>query len=519
MPYHILNCNSERIPRPVLAGLQGIFKTPLEQRDGSDEQNHCARAVPKAARMKIVFIHFHLKTGGVTTVLTQQVKALVNDAEMLVVAGTPPQSPLPVETAVVEGIGYDAAAPPLQPPEAVAAAVAAALKAKWKNGCDIVHVHNATLAKNRNFLKILRCLQAQNFRLFIQIHDFAEDGRPAAYFEDEYPRDCHYGVINSRDYRVLRRSGLRAEGLHLLPNMIRPREFSLPEAPSARTVLYPVRALRRKNIGEALLLSLFFPEAEALAVTLPPNSPMDIQSYRGWKAFVKSANLRVRFDTGLNADFEQLIRSARMMITTSIMEGFGFSFLEPWTSGKYLWGRNLPEICRDFEANGVRLQHLYRRLDIPFEWIAKESFRRRQFDAMSANAARFHFPIDPAAIRRTIRRCTAGSTIDFGLLDEALQKKVLERVIGSAAAKKRLIELNPRLAAPTDLKGSNRLVRHNRAAVERHYCEAVCRRNLLNNYRKIIKTPIRQQIDKRALLSHFFRPESFSLLKWGDYAG
>jgi hypothetical protein len=36
--------------------------------------------------------------------------------------------------------------------------------------------------------------------------------------------------------------------------------------------LYPVRAIRRKNIGEALLASLFIPKGRTVAVTLPPTT-------------------------------------------------------------------------------------------------------------------------------------------------------------------------------------------------------------------------------------------------------
>ncbi len=63
-------------------------------------------------------------------------------------------------------------------------------------------------------------------------------------------------------------------------------------------VLYPIRAIRRKNIGEAILLSLFFRHGQTLAVTLPPNSPSDIKSYEGWKIFVRDRKLNLEFDNG-----------------------------------------------------------------------------------------------------------------------------------------------------------------------------------------------------------------------------
>ena len=40
--------------------------------------------------------------------------------------------------------------------------------------------------------------------------------------------------------------------------------------------------------------------------------------------------------------------SAHRLVTTSVAEGFGLAFLEPWLFGKGLLGRNLPEITVDF---------------------------------------------------------------------------------------------------------------------------------------------------------------------------
>jgi hypothetical protein len=46
---------------------------------------------------------------------------------------------------------------------------------------------------------------------------------------------------------------------------------------------------------------------------------------------------------------------ARTVLTTSLKEGFGFSFLEPWTAGIPVAGRRLEAVCLDFEDEGVAL--------------------------------------------------------------------------------------------------------------------------------------------------------------------
>ena len=285
--------------------------------------------------MKIAYIHYHLKPGGVTTVLRQQVESTVDTCDSLVLSGDPFESVFPCDVIHIPGLGYDISAPNFTNPESVATAIIDAIHLKWKNGCDLVHVHNPTLKKNVNFLKILYLLKERDIKLFMQIHDFAEDGRPSVYFdEEEYIEDCHYGVINSRDYNILLKAGLKKEGLHKIFNTITPLHFTTKEATSKKYVLYPIRAIRRKNIGEAILLSLFLKENAPLIITLPPNSPADISSYEAWKVFVMENHLNVIFEAGLTHEFSDLVLSSDFFITTSITEGFGFSFLEPWIAKK-----------------------------------------------------------------------------------------------------------------------------------------------------------------------------------------
>ncbi|RLC33155.1 MAG: hypothetical protein DRH32_01805, partial [Deltaproteobacteria bacterium] len=378
---------------------------------------------------------------------------------------------------------------------------------------------NPTMAKNRNFLKILKTLQSSGITLFLQIHDFAEDGRPQAYFHNEtYPMDCHYGVINSRDYNILLKCGLRPRGLHRIFNTITP----LPRKDRNSTadyVLYPVRAIRRKNIGEALLLSLFLPDGESLRISLPPNSPMDLESYNDWKRFVKTHRLAVGFEAGIHNDFSDLVRNAKSMITTSITEGFGFTFLEPWTAGKVLWGRKLPEICHDFEQTGINLDHLYSSIRIPLDWINPKAFSARWQTVFSTVCRGFDLHPGDNDIRQALDAVISGDMIDFGLLDEKFQQQVLVRIISDKSARQKLIRINPFLAGPGYVENSSELLRKNRAAVLDTYGMSGYTDNLLKVYRKIIETPVSHRIDRKLLLRCFLQPHRFSLLKWSAYAG
>jgi glycosyltransferase involved in cell wall biosynthesis len=469
--------------------------------------------------MKIVFIHYHLKTGGVTAVLRQQIESMLHTSDLLLLTGAPPDASFPCETVHIPGLGYDKSGPNRFEPEKVADAIIKAIRLKWDGGCDLIHVHNPTLAKNRNFLKILKTLQKEKFRLFLQIHDFAEDGRPLAYFsEDDYVSDCHYGVINSRDYNILLKAGLKKEGLHKIFNTITPLNFKATGAIPKNYILYPVRAIRRKNIGEAILLSLFFTNDETLAITLPPNSPADIKSHERWKAFVDEKHLDIIFEAGLTHEFPDLVLSANFLITTSITEGFGFSFLEPWTAEKLLWGRRLPQICQDFEKNGIQLDHLYSRLNVPVEWIGKERLFKTWKLCVQRAGSMFDLAIDETAIKNAFEKTTDKDIIDFGLLDESFQKTVISKVLSDSANRDALIHLNPYLSNPGDVSNRDALIQNNLKAVKRHYNQTRYRKNLLDIYTRVIRDNVHQKIDKKILFSEFFSLDNFSLLKWSSYA-
>ena len=467
--------------------------------------------------MKVAFLHYHLKTGGVTTVLKQQITAVGHHSETLVLTGSLPDEPLNVDIRHIPDLGYSHESQNPCDPVEVARLVMKAILQKFNGPCDVLHIHNPTLAKNRQFLDIITLLQNEGVNLLLQIHDFAEDGRPQAYFKQAYPADCHYGVINKRDYQILLKAGLKRNGLHLLENTVTAPDMTRKAELSKSMVLYPIRAIRRKNIGEAILLSLFIGDGKAVVITLPPNSPDDIASYRHWQAFVRDQGLNIQFDQGLKQDFRTLVLAADSLISTSITEGFGFSFLEPWLSGKLLWGRKLADICRGFEGKGVSLEHLYTTLKVPVDWIDLGRFWDRWSDCVRKACKLYHFSLGSDRLGRAFEVITADGTIDFGLLDETFQKTIILRLIASARNTAKLVQLNPFLAEPGLVADPGGLIAANRQAILHQFDPVIYREKLMNIYAKVSTTPIRQKIDKTVLVSSFLNLEQFSLLKWCDY--
>lgn len=225
----------------------------------------------------------------------------------------------------------------------------------------------------------------------------------------------------------------------------------------------------------------------------------------------------VEFDVGRRHDFETLVAGSKYIITTSITEGFGFSFLEPWTSGKLLWGRKLPDICHDFEKNGIRLHHLYSKLRVPIAWVDEKSLFDRWHDCVCENSALYGYQIPKAEIEERFNDLTRDQSIDFGLLNEQFQKQVISEVLAHRAAKETLISLNPFLAEPGRIENKHALIEHNREAVSRNYGKSRYRKRLLDIYTTVLQTRVHHRIDKKRLLISFFNLNNFSLLKWCNH--
>jgi glycosyltransferase involved in cell wall biosynthesis len=133
-----------------------------------------------------------------------------------------------------------------------------------------------------------------------------------------------------------------------------------------KIVTYPVRVIRRKNIGELILLSELFREEATFLVTLPPKNPVEIKPYERWKAFCKENEItNIHFEVGQRLEFEDLISGSDFCITTSIREGFGMAFMEPWLYNTPVTGRDIPYITKDFIDKGMDFKNLYNEICLP----------------------------------------------------------------------------------------------------------------------------------------------------------
>ncbi len=518
--------------------------------------------------MNLVIIHYHLHRGGVTRVIENQLAALdaVLPAEppwrVAVLhggrcEGWNPQAAaglraLRVTRHAVPELGYDH----LRPAEAEdgpAALLMAVMNVLAEMGFapadTIIHVHNHSLGKNAALPEVLAVLAEHGYALLLEPHDFAEDFRPDNYAAVRrmagegtlYPQapHVHYAVLNRRDRGILEACGVPAGRLHLLPNPV-PGTGDLPPRGNARAklaerfgvprdarfLLYPVRCIRRKNIGEALLMAAVAPAGAILGLTLAPGNPVEVPDYQRWKRLAAELDLPCRFEVGGpgGLSFLENLAAADVIVTTSVAEGFGMAVLEAWLAGCPLIGRDLPEINADFRAAGLRLDGLSPSLRVPLDWVGRDAFHDRFAAAYRQALAAFAHPV-PDDLVEQIDAKMADGRVDFADLDAELQERVVRKIFAEGGAAAALLADNPWLDEAlrvTRQSAANRIAT-NVAAIHKTYTHQPSGRRLLDVYHRLAAAPRDRPPEPIAhpqgILQHFLTAARFRPLRVGVGVG
>jgi hypothetical protein len=468
--------------------------------------------------MNVAYIHHHLRPGGVTRVILDELESLKGRVNALVITGEPPPFPAPFPWKHLPGLSYDSESKVKGSPEGLARSIEASAGKVWGHDPCIFHVHNPTLGKTRALVGALKILRERGANLLLHVHDFAEDGRFELYSPEEYPHDCHYAVINRRDYAILRDSGLEEAGLHYIPDAVRPLRAPGPRvscgSPGAGRgiVLYAARAIRRKNIGEAVLLSLFLPAGQRLGVTLEPTGILDRRSFDDWKSFVRDEGIPFLFGLGRAEGIGALMDETSSMVTTSVKEGFGLSYLEPWTVRKMLFGRLLEDVCRDFVERGLRLGHLYRCLRIPLKMLDMGTFERKWRRCYAERLERYAVAPEKEKVEDFLHALHGEGCVDFGRLSEDLQREVLRKAMRDRESRLGLVEQNPFLDGMFEASGAGDIVETNRVIVLNEFSLVKTAAGLLEVYETVLSRQVTHSIDRETVVRAFNAPEKNHLL-------
>ncbi len=513
--------------------------------------------------MKLVLLHYHLNRGGVSQVVVNHLRALdrvlPHRMEVLVLSG--PRAVgwpedlsrrlerISLHQSFLPALDYEELATEQQRRALPQELEQLLLGCGFRPGETVLHIHNHSLGKNTVLPSVVHHLARAGFHLLLHVHDFAEDCRPENYVRLRqgvaaiepaargiswaYPQapHVHYAVLNDRDYEILHRAGVVEQQLHLLPNpVIQPhleadrhqarrklqRLFGLPV--QAPFLLYPVRGIRRKNLGELLLWALTAPAGGAAGITLAPLNPAERERYRFWVRQAQALGLPVVFECGETGglSFAENLAAADWLLNTSVAEGFGMVFLESALFGRELRGRDLPEITRSFAAAGVRWPRLAPQVEVAADWFDHRRWQQRVEQVYRQTVRQYELEPDemfPDWHRRLLAKFPPGGWGDFADLDAEGQQQVLAHLAGNPKDRKLLMQRN---ACLTWEDGDSGTIAQCAKAVQKHYSLEPAGRRLLAMYSAVLESaPGELAPLERAerILADFLAPDRFRLIR------
>ena len=401
--------------------------------------------------MKIAVVHYHLQPGGVTRVIENTIQAWEengNDIQAVAISGRPyPGDQLPI-TRVVEGLDYASPEDAIDP-QVLGKRLKESAKDALGQSPDLWHIHNHSLGKNPSLTAAAAILAESGERILLHPHDFAEDGRPGNYlslsevYQRAYPTgpNIHYAALNQRDRAFLAQMLQNSPSpVHLLANAVptvstfTTQESKIQSDLPENLFLYPVRAVRRKNLGELALLASSHVDCH-FANSLGPTNSEFVPIFEEWKNFASELKLPLTYGLGQETDvsFTEMVRHAQSILSVSVAEGFGLGFLEPWAFGKGLCGRNLPEITSDFAELGVSLSNLYERLPIPLDCIPSVTELKETIQsALEKFYLNYQQDLPEDGTELAFKSMVENDSIDFGRLDESNQQAIIRTVSQSS---------------------------------------------------------------------------------------
>lgn len=475
--------------------------------------------------MRVAIVHYHLKPGGVTRVIENAVAALGKNAQSVAISGVPYDGNALSQTRCVPALAYTPDPKKPDPSALVKAMKAAAIDALGGSP-DVWHIHNHSLGKNNGFADSVAQLAQEGARILLQIHDFAEDGRPSNYralikhLSDRanlYPLSPNilYATLNHRDDGILAEAGIPNAQRTILANPVAVPSLNLNKSiqnlDTERLILYPTRAIRRKNLGELVLWSAIDPEERIFATTASPANAQHLPVHEAWGDFAQERELRLRL--GLcdreGFDFEALMSGASALITTSIAEGFGLAFLEPWLFKKPLCGRDIPDITEDFKKHDIALDALYPALRVPLEIIGEHALKERLAHALKTFYSTYETPLTEDAMDAAWAAFAQDGHVDFGKLDEPLQERIIDAVLESPDLRQ---AIQPQLLSlPTQAT-----IHDNEQHIRTHFSIEAYGKKLIACYEQLFNNPTQTSIEyipPANVLEGFLKPSRFNLLR------
>lgn len=339
---------------------------------------------------RLAILHYHLRPGGVTTVIRNAQRALAGDFAVR----------------LLTDLGYNE-----RPARSRAAFLHESRRIAEKlqrslGDTTILHTHNLNLGKHPRLTLAVKMLAGRGrIQVINQVHDFAEENRPTQLhalrhctgrLDERFWREiCSYDLPNvlwttltTHDAGKLAERGVPSNKIHVLPNPV-DDEFLTGPKPSRgeldtarkriaafarehgyrfdarrKILLSPMKVMVRKNNAEAVELVRRLNATRGggefqLVISLDASSPADRRYSEALKRRIRREQLPVVIGAGSVVDLFTQFHLAHAVLTTSKVEGFGYAFVEGWLCGKLVFGRDIPTVTQDFVAEGMDFDHLY----------------------------------------------------------------------------------------------------------------------------------------------------------------
>ncbi len=421
--------------------------------------------------MKIALFHYHLRPGGVTDVVVFSIRALLkyrNDlSEVRLVTGEVAGTEF-VMSRIRDGLDRDTADKlKLDVLEEIAyvtngqfpdaSKLAARLEARYDEQ-TLWWIHNYHLGKNPSFTKALMQIADTGTRdMLFHVHDFPECGRPVnlARLDSElndppYPTGprIRYATINERDRRILSDAGI-GESVSLLINPVPLGQLapSDPETlkkaleeycsgtnpgyiPGAPNLLYPVRAIRRKNVLEAALFARMLESPANLIVTLPGTSdqekPYSEIVEKAYREGLISGAWCPEASGDERLSYPRLASSCDAVISTSVQEGFGYLFLNALHWQKPLIARYLDVLDGVLDLFGEYPRRFWADFRVPAD--PEITARTQQLYLSKIKESEESLPAKSVkSMTAAVSKIAAGGGIDMSFLSVEDQLEMLRR--------------------------------------------------------------------------------------------
>ena len=299
-------------------------------------------------------------------------------------------------------------------------------------------------------------------------------------------------------------------------------------------ILAPLKSMRRKNIMESVLLTLLIneqhKETHQLIVSLDAASGEDKKYSNKVKKFVKRHNLPVVIGIGNGIiapvseriiekgkvkffNMDDLFGLSESIITTSLVEGFGFVYHEGWLTDKFVFGRKIPYVTNAYENNGMDFNHMYTKLNLKPEWINLERIKKKYFQKINSLRRKQGYKTiskEEFDIQFKQKKLQEGF-IDFGDLDIVAQNIFVENF---KKYKKELMEINPHI--DFSVKIDTKIIKKNQQNSKKNYSlQAKAKRleNIFKESKKLIqKNTINKKVDNIKVIEKYIDLENVRLL-------